>query len=69
MLGVGIGRGVEPLSLAVDFDLLLVDSDPRWLRRPQNAKRSNVLHESFALVNVGGSACASESVCVQLQTE
>jgi hypothetical protein len=37
-------------------------------RRPQKSGSSDVLRENCVLVNVGGSLCASDSVCTQFQT-
>ena len=62
--GGQIPAGVDEKSGICD---LVFGGESVAKHRPQNAKRSDGLHESLALVNVGGSPWFSESVCVQFQ--
>jgi len=58
---------VHPRPVTVNLDSDFTNGDPRRLRRPQNAKRSDGPHESPALVDVGGSGTLSASRCTQCQ--
>lgn len=57
----------HPRSIAVNPDNSFIYRDPRRLRRPQNAKRSDGPHENCVLVDVGGSGTLSASRCTQCQ--